>query len=778
MKSQKYLKNISLKTNIRKSSHLRHVALIVGYLAILSLSITIFLVPLISDSFIDIGLDLTTKPTVTPSVSWGSDKSKQTQMELISDRFSPGRQIFEIQFNGEKSVDSNGNTVTIVDCPYFEKFHQVPENSWHKISPTSFQTSGTQRSVLLYSSLDAIPFIKFQKNNSSGYVTVRTSEESRWIKLYSKTPDFENLNLPFNGKDGRYRYHAFVNRRALDSLCIAGPGLNPDSVRRIYIGALKPIVFSSDNHFSPYTWCTRIVGKFSLDGKTPLPLPRYTTLEQGGFICFCSVFGLSLTILIFIGYGLILSWRLSKWLCLTLPFLRRLAPFDIKQYLLFFFPLLFMWLFFWACFYPGCMSPDSTDQWDQIHTMNIQDAHPAFHTLTLKVLTLLWDSPAVVSLTQVILMSLCMAYAFSLLRRAGVARLPVFIAFLCVLVSPRNGCMVITLWKDILFTIVVALFTMLICYQLLNSARPRRLLDWALLGLLLGIMPLYRHNGLAILAGMIVMLPLFFCHSWRHVLICLLLACGLYTGVKKVVYPYFKVLPLMNIEHWYYATRITGLFYADAPMSEEEYKFLDNLRTLESKWPYNPLTTEVVFGPLFNNGFGRTNFQILHDMDHVFWLRYPLIYTRQYFRAMAYIWLPPQPGNDKMSPFCAGISSNQYNIKLTPLLPRISEQLQQQLWSSNNRSLNWLIWRPAIHVYLMILAIVIMLWRTRNPRFLIIFFPVIGNLLSILLAGLSQDHRYVYPSALLSSFFLCLALIPKKVDDDITDAEPSEPPFN
>lgn len=730
---------------------------------VLAAAITIFVSSLFSLSMIDVGLDLMKQPTQPPLICWGEGVEARVTPELIDERFSPRRQCFQIDSYGEKIGAAKANTITLIGCTVLDQFRLLPAENWKRLSPTALQTSGTRCASLIYSGITPVPYLQFQMNNASGNVYLTKGNEARKrIILYSDVPEGLKVELPSNENQARYRYHAFVPRRALGNLCVSLPGIDPQDVRRVYLGALKPVVISPQGDFDPCTWSTRISSTIPIDGETPIPLPNYTLLEQGGAVGNAVVFAAVWLLLLAALWGAAICWRMTLWLILTAPVPRRLAPFHSRQFLFYFLPLLLVWLFFWACFYPGGMSPDSVDQWDQIHTMVIYDAHPALHTLTIKLLSLAWDSPAVVSLTQVLLMAACMAYGFTLLRRAGVGRFWVVLALLCVMLSFRNGNLVVTVWKDVLFTIVVAALVLLLCHILLDSARRPRLLYWIALGLLLGINPLYRHNGIAILAGMIVLLPIFF-WRWRfQAALALCIACAFVGGVRKVVYPYFKVHPLTNVGTWYYSTRITALIYQDVPLSNKEYDFLNHVRTLETRWPYNPImNNEVVYGPLYSNGFALQNEDVYATLDQSFALRYPLIYFRQFARATAYIWMPMQPGADRISTGSYGISGNNYNLEMKPLCPTLGKWLRGLQGLTIEKHLIWLFWRPAIHLYLTLLAMLILLVRTRDPRLLIVFAPGMMNAVTLLLAGMSQDHRYLFPTTLLTSFSLCLALIPK-----------------
>jgi len=117
-------------------------------------------------------------------------------------------------------------------------------------------------------------------------------------------------------------------------------------------------------------------------------------------------------------------------------------------------------LVYWFAFFPGVMSFDSVNQWDQLSTFKITNLHPAFHTILLWILTRVWYSPAIISLFQVVIASLVIGYGLNTIR--NVSRLPgyIFIAIgLLITANPLVGIIDVTLWKDVLYGFFVLLLT-------------------------------------------------------------------------------------------------------------------------------------------------------------------------------------------------------------------------------------------------------------------------------------------------------------------------------
>lgn len=159
-------------------------------------------------------------------------------------------------------------------------------------------------------------------------------------------------------------------------------------------------------------------------------------------------------------------------------------------------PRVLVWSITLLAFWPGLLSEDPINQWTQMLSNMYSDDQPAFHTLTNRVITLVWLSPAAVALVQIG----AMALAFGLtLRELALLRVSKWVqAFLTALfaLSPVNNLMVITLWKDVTYAIVMLfLFWMLLRVWRTDGAWLRSWRALVSIGVALAALALYRHNG-------------------------------------------------------------------------------------------------------------------------------------------------------------------------------------------------------------------------------------------------------------------------------------------
>lgn len=190
---------------------------------------------------------------------------------------------------------------------------------------------------------------------------------------------------------------------------------------------------------------------------------------------------------------------------------------KIKHVLIVWVILLICYIPWFFYFYPGILTEDSGVQIkDAITPKTLSDHNPAFVTLLIRAVML-----PVISLTGSIqtgigvcsfLQMLIMTFIFSLsfvrichYIRPNFLRLLIFAWFAF---FPVNNIYSITMWKDILFSVCLLAFSICLdkCTEdegaFFNSRKQCILLFLTML-----LLPLLRHNGIAVTAGLAVYLP-------------------------------------------------------------------------------------------------------------------------------------------------------------------------------------------------------------------------------------------------------------------------------
>jgi hypothetical protein len=174
-------------------------------------------------------------------------------------------------------------------------------------------------------------------------------------------------------------------------------------------------------------------------------------------------------------------------------------------------------LFVIAVFYPGFLSSDSVEQYEQAKTGTLSDAHPIVMSLLWKGLIYLHDGP----LLMLVLQSALLWTGLYLLTRAYMNRWPGIypLLFLLVGITPNILIYAGVIWKDVQMThaylAAIALFV-----WILNTSRPTQKAARCavfLAGLLLFYGSLVRHNAIAAVMPILLLFACALSRCWNGV---------------------------------------------------------------------------------------------------------------------------------------------------------------------------------------------------------------------------------------------------------------------
>lgn len=169
--------------------------------------------------------------------------------------------------------------------------------------------------------------------------------------------------------------------------------------------------------------------------------------------------------------------------------------------LLTFFACLLGWLPYFLYEYPAIMTPDSINQLEQVLGMvPYSNHHPWTHTMVLHFFYSLGYSIthnpntalAFFTIFQMCFMAFCVSYLISTLRRLSVKNTICILIVAFYALTPYHAVFAVTIWKDVMFSGAVLLFTTALLRLLfLNTMHPDILL-YVLSGIM---MCLFRTNG-------------------------------------------------------------------------------------------------------------------------------------------------------------------------------------------------------------------------------------------------------------------------------------------
>ncbi|MEZ5175711.1 MAG: DUF6020 family protein [Acidimicrobiia bacterium] len=171
---------------------------------------------------------------------------------------------------------------------------------------------------------------------------------------------------------------------------------------------------------------------------------------------------------------------------------------------------LFVW---WLGWFPGLMSSDSIDQWNQTLTFEFYNAHPISHTASLWAISLFWESPGAVALVQVVGMAALLGIIAKRLAQLGIPLWMSIGTVWLIAVLPMTAITTITIWKDIPFTLAMGwAFTELMLMAIDRERFWSHVTGPIRLGVALGAMWALRANG----RYTVIVLGLALAFAFRH----------------------------------------------------------------------------------------------------------------------------------------------------------------------------------------------------------------------------------------------------------------------
>lgn len=193
--------------------------------------------------------------------------------------------------------------------------------------------------------------------------------------------------------------------------------------------------------------------------------------------------------------------------------------------------------------YPGGVSYDAANQWWQAQSGEYNNWHPVFHTLLIRLCTLVVNRYPFVVVVQCVAFAAAAAYLTVSVHRSGVPGWLALAAHLLVHLTPlvRNTFMYV--WKDNAMTIGV----LVVCGQCIRmlASRGQWLRKWphaVCFGLMLAFTTLVRHNAILFTLPMAVIVFFAFAGVRR---MAALAACVLAAGVLLVRGPVYGALDVV-----------------------------------------------------------------------------------------------------------------------------------------------------------------------------------------------------------------------------------------
>lgn len=358
--------------------------------------------------------------------------------------------------------------------------------------------------------------IQFKTNNHSGKVETIINGKSTTVDLYYANIEAKSLTLRYwiVGPGGEFRVKMDMPRYPIKALTVTNG--NPN--RQLFVDT---IIIGTDDKLIPlFAGKKEILGKKTFGDVSVLQKRYFHKIQFFFQILFAALTTWLLTA----------CWRVYGGCRSTGGLFFR----GRRIFWWFLLPALFVFSLWLLAFWPGVMSVDSLKIWRAaiLPEVLIND-HPLLNVVYYRYLSGIWNNPAVVPLSHIVMMSTLPAYIFYAIYKHGVPFKYLLPFYFLTITSIPIGLYNILLWKDVPFAVLIVFWAFLLC-QFYQKKKEHQLFltkEQALaLFLSVGALAFTRHNGLVYLAVIPAYIVLLRLVPMRLVFIVFLVGAGIVAG--------------------------------------------------------------------------------------------------------------------------------------------------------------------------------------------------------------------------------------------------------
>lgn len=431
---------------------------------------------------------------------------------------------------------------------------------------------------------------------------------------------------------------------------------------------------------------------------------------------------------------------------------------------------LLCWLPYYLYQYPGIMTPDSINQFEQVlGLIPYNNHHPFAHTMVFALLykaafALTGDmvvSVGFYTFAQMCLLSAGMAFFISTLRQQRIRPFVLLLLTAFYALIPYHAVFSVTIWKDIPFAAAVLFFN---CLLLRLILRGSLLLHERILLLFSGMMIcLFRSNGWYAFLVAVPFLLFFFRKQKRQVYPCLLVTLLLCVLIKYPVMNHFQVTQPDLIESLCIPTQqIAAVLCNDRELTTEERGLIENVVDLTYiKELYNPTFADNMKELV---RAGDQEYLASHKKEFFkLWvslgLRYPGDYLDAYIQQTYGYWYPD---SFYLVAEAEGVSATELGVSTRHLIggPLVVKGKELAIKLGSIVPIYGTLWSMGVACWVLLFSMGTVLVR-RETRKLLCYLPSVLLLFTVLIATpVATEFRYVYFMVYSMPFYLMAAMLP------------------
>ena len=457
----------------------------------------------------------------------------------------------------------------------------------------------------------------------------------------------------------------------------------------------------------------------------------WNALESFNILAFLLVFGI---------VSFIMFFFFSKVFLLQLK--KTDDNFNKKEFILYGFILLVVFIISFFSFGPALMSPDSFEQWRQAQSNNYSNWHPVIHTLLFfKLPSLFYNHPVSCTIFQLGFIGLILLYFCYFLRKNFLSKKQTFLVLLLIVFNPSFMKMSMYLWKDLAFSWTVFLGTLFMIELVLSKGNwiDKRINKFMLVLICLGVM-LFRHNGIVSVILLLIVLAFVYRNKIKFYLLLLLSLLIFRFALYGPIYNCFDIgktggkSEMLGVV----SAQIAHMYHNDLVLSLKDKKMLNELAPKE-KWEskfdpvnFNNLKWDTKFNP-----WAEKHFNEIMNL----WLKtgvsFPKHFIISYINITSPIW--------KIYDYIEIRGSNIEHSKKFSFMDKVKDAYNNYSEIISSSPLKYIFFNFGMALFVIILSLFIVIYKAKNNfEKYIPFVLVLSNTMVIMLLITGGEVRFVY----------------------------------
>ena len=411
-----------------------------------------------------------------------------------------------------------------------------------------------------------------------------------------------------------------------------------------------------------------------------------------------------------------------------------------------------IWLY---AFNPCISSPDSADLFKQAHrmvTVPMVNWHPPFYAIVLSFLVKICDSAAFLIVVQCLAFSVLIISMVDYLLTIGCKPVVAALVYFLLGFAFNNVIQMISLWKDIPYMISILWLTFLLAQFIMQKFEMK--ITWHIEFVFAMVFTaLFRQNGIMpAMAVAVFVIGTAFVKKKYKVLVSVFCFVVIIVLIEGPVYSFYKIEHQPGLKYFALANDIVGTYYDVNEPSEEVIKMVNEITENDpDNFAYNSYWTNYNSAALGN--YSVPEFLSIYIDTTV---QHPRAMLKHFMRRNSVLWSIIKP-NEEISASVNRLGEFYYEgdysyparvaNSITDLFSRITSSL------TANKLVYIFAWRTGIYT-LFLLAILLYALLKNRPLSIMVFLPVLFNILALYGASGWTEYRYYWPIAVMAVFVI------------------------